>query len=389
MCSSDLAALLSGPPELVVDTYFTPLTSDPAIAEQAGAFIAKLIEIRAAAKPYDAAALIDFLTQRPPNPAWVRAFGAGLRRRGATIEKVDVGQKLAALFTAASKTASTADAPAAQRLEAIELLGLAPEGLAIGALSACVGTADPELIQIAAIQTLAQRTAAEVPKVLLDRWPQLGAKAREASLNALLAREDWALALLGAIQAGSVEAGQLSAAQVQSLVQHKAPKIAALAKTTLATVIPAPRAEVLAKFQPALLAKGDAARGLAHFRSRCLTCHRAGAEGAVVGPDLITVKAKGRDALLTAIVEPHKEVASQFIAYTVNTKEDQTLIGLITQDDASSLTVKMMGGAEVTIPRASVKGSSSAGQSLMPEGLEAGLSVQDMADLLSFIEALK
>ena len=35
-----------------------------------------------------------------------------------------------------------------------------------------------------------------------------------------------------------------------------------------------------------------------------------------------------------------------------------------------------------------VKGSSSSGQSLMPEGLESGLSVQDMADLLSFIESL-
>jgi len=36
-----------------------------------------------------------------------------------------------------------------------------------------------------------------------------------------------------------------------------------------------------------------------------------------------------------------------------------------------------------------VKGSSSSGQSLMPEGIEAGLSVQDMADLLTFIEELK
>ncbi len=383
------AALLGGPPELVADTFFIPLTSDAAIAEQAGAFLAKLIEIRAAAKPSDAAALIDFLTQRAPNPVWVRAFGDGLRRRGTTIEKVDVRQKLAALFTAASKTASTADAPAAKRLEAIELLSLAPEGQAIDALRACLGKADPEPIQIAAIQTLAQRTSSEVPKIFLDRWPQLGAKARATSLDALLAREDCALALLGAIQAGSVEPGQLSAGQVQGLVQHKTPKISALAKTALAAVIPAPRAEVLAKFQPALLASGDVARGLEHFRSRCMACHRAGVEGVAVGPDLITVKAKGRDALLTAIVEPHKEVASQFIAYTVNTKEGQTLMGLITQDDASSLTVKMMGGAEINIPRASVKGSSSAGQSLMPEGLEAGLSVQDMADLLSFIEAVK
>jgi hypothetical protein len=47
-----------------------------------------------------------------------------------------------------------------------------------------------------------------------------------------------------------------------------------------------------------------------------------------------------------------------------------------------------MGGAEVTLPRSNIKGSSSSGKSLMPEGLEAGMSVQDMADLISFIESL-
>ena len=48
-----------------------------------------------------------------------------------------------------------------------------------------------------------------------------------------------------------------------------------------------------------------------------------------------------------------------------------------------------MGGAEITLARADIRGSSSSGQSLMPEGLEAGLSVRDMADLLTFIETLK
>jgi putative heme-binding domain-containing protein len=108
-----------------------------------------------------------------------------------------------------------------------------------------------------------------------------------------------------------------------------------------------------------------------------------------VGPDLETVKTKGRDALLTAILEPHKEVAAQFIAYTVNTRDGAVLNGIVTNDDATSLTLKMMGGADMTIPRSNIKGSTSSGQSLMPEGLEAGLDVAGMADLLTFIEELK
>lgn len=383
------AALLNGTPDRVVGMLFGPLTSDAAMANKAAAFVARLIEVRAASKPMDAGALIDFLTQREPNAAWVRAFGDGLRRRGATIAKVDTGNKLAALFNTASTTATAVEAPIEKRLDAIELLGLAPAKQAVAALAACIAEGQPEAIQLGAIRTLAQSLSAEVPGTLLDGWADFGVKAKEATLNALLMQEDRAQALLAAVQAGSVAPGALSAGQVQSLVQHKSPRVAALAKTALATVMPAPRAEVLAKFQPALTTMGDARHGAEHFRSRCMVCHRAGGEGFGVGPDLITVKTKGRDALLTAIIEPHKEVASQFIAYTVNTKEDQTLIGLITQDDASSLTVKMMGGTEIIVPRANVKGSSSSGQSLMPEGLEAGLEIQDMADLLSFIEGLK
>ena len=47
------------------------------------------------------------------------------------------------------------------------------------------------------------------------------------------------------------------------------------------------------------------------------------------------------------------------------------------------------GGAEIALPRTNVKGSSSSGKSLMPEGVDSGMSVQDMADLLSFIEEQK
>jgi putative heme-binding domain-containing protein len=204
-----------------------------------------------------------------------------------------------------------------------------------------------------------------------------------------MGREDRLTALLEAVQAGRIPATELSASQVQALAQHKSPKIAALAKTALAAVIPPSRAEVTATFAPAVGAKGDATRGKVHYQGRCQICHRAGGEGMELGPDLISVKAKGRDALLTAILDPHKEVAPQYIAYDVNTRDGNAYTGMITRDDATSLALKIMGGAEIALPRANIKGSSSSGKSLMPEGLEAGMSVQDMADLLTFIEELK
>ena len=47
------------------------------------------------------------------------------------------------------------------------------------------------------------------------------------------------------------------------------------------------------------------------------------------------------------------------------------------------------GGIEQTIQRSNIKTTSSTGTSLMPDGLETGMSVQDMADLITFVEELK
>jgi putative heme-binding domain-containing protein len=134
--------------------------------------------------------------------------------------------------------------------------------------------------------------------------------------------------------------------------------------------------------------QGVASKGQIQFTQRCFACHKAKGVGIEVGPDLVTVKTRGREGILTAILEPHKEVAAQYIAYTVQTKDGLTALGIIADDNASSLTLKMMGGIQTTYQRSQLKGTSSSGQSLMPEGIEQGMSPQDMADLLAFIEAL-
>ena len=384
------AAVLSAPAATVAGTVFPAVTADAAFARKNSAFVAKLIEIRAAAKPAEGyASLIDFVAQPGTSATWLRALGDGLRRAGTTVEQADTGKKLAAVFTRAAATLGDSKATTPARLEAIELLGVASPAQSRAALTAVLASGQPEAVQVAAIKTLATQPAADVTKTLVQSWPHYAPKAKEAALAALSAREDRATALLEAIKVGTIPATDLSAAQVQGLANHKTPRIAALAKSALAAVIPPSRAEVAAKFQPAASLKGVAARGKPQYLSRCMICHRADGAGMELGPDLITVKTKGRDALLSAILDPHKEVAPQYIAFDVTTKDGNAYTGIIARDDATSLTLKVMGGAEVALPRANVRGSSSSGKSVMPEGLEAGMSAQDMADLLTFIEELK
>jgi putative membrane-bound dehydrogenase-like protein len=384
------AALLSAPPAVVNATLFPAMTRDLATAKKAAPFVAKLIEIRAAsASAADRAALIDFVAQPGTSALWLRALGEGLRRAGTTIAKADTTQKLTAVFTRAATTTADPTATPAARLAAIELLAVATYAQSRESLMSCLAPGQPATIQSAAIKSLAQHTTAEITAALIRAWPHYTSAAKETALATLVAREDRATALLHAITAGTIKPTELPATQVQSLTHHKSPAVVALAKSALASVIPPSRAEVTITFQPAVTATGDATRGRIQFQTRCIVCHRAGSvAGIVVGPDLITVKTRGRDGLLTAILEPHKEVAPHYIAYDVTTKDGHAYTGMIARDDATGLSLKIMGGAEVTLARANIRGSSSSGKSLMPEGLETGLSVQDMADLLTFIEQL-
>lgn len=317
--------------------------------------------------------------------SWRPAVLLGLRKAGLNPEEVDKDNLVTGVVKEAITTVNDGTKSDVDRLGAIRLLSAVSSTDGTEALIACLGEKQPEAVQTAAIRVLAQNSSAAVTAALIGNWAHYGPKAQSAALEALLARDDRAVALL---EAKVVKPEAFSAAQVQALIKHKSPKVAAAAKTALASVIPPSREEMAAKFKPAITAQGDAKKGLAHYMARCMACHKAGANGLAVGPDLITVKTKGREALLEAILVPHKEVASQFIAYTVNTKDGQTFAGIITNDTASSMTIKMMGGLEKTLQRSEIKGSSSTGQSLMPEGLETGMTVEDMADLLSFIEAL-
>jgi putative membrane-bound dehydrogenase-like protein len=383
------AAILSAPPAHLRAVYDRTRSSGLLEKAESAALAGALIRVNAGSTdPNGLRELIAFVSAQP-RVDFIRALAEGLQRAGKTIVAADSEQRLGAVFADAAVTAIKSGANESARIEAIELLGFTTSREATAALTQCLAKGQLDAIQTAAIKILARRSSPDITKALLESWTDYRTTAREAALSALIGREDRAAALLDAVSAGRIPAAEFTASQVQNLVQHKSPKIAAQARTALAAVVPPTREEVVAKFRPALTTDGDGTRGQMQYTTRCLVCHRANGQGLAVGPDLVTVKSKGRDALLTAILEPHKEVASQFIAYTVHTRDGQTVTGIIARDDASSMTLRMIGGAEVPLPRTNIASSSSSGQSLMPEGLETGMTVQDMADLLTFIETLQ
>ena len=157
--------------------------------------------------------------------------------------------------------------------------------------------------------------------------------------------------------------------------------------TPSAIAAPANRADVIAQFQPALKLAGDSARGREIFTQRCVACHQLGDLGREIGPSLHTVAAHPPEKLLANIIDPNADVQPGFYAYRCRLTDGTDLYGLIAAETASSLTFKLADGTTRAVLRNEIAALESTRASLMPAGLEAGLTQQSMADLIAFLRA--
>ena len=382
-------AILSAHPT-VLSRRLLPALADETFAAPAEAFLSQLILVRAISQPADdRPAQLELVLRLGARPAHLSALAKGLARAGTSLEKADASGKLARLFAEAATLVDEPTQPSSRRIEGLALLAAAPLKLSRPVLTACLSADRPADLQAAALAQWGATADPGFGTTVIARWKDLDVSVRGKALTQLLQRPDRVKPLLDAVAAKQLPASAFDAGQVQSLLKHKDGPVAALARTALAEVIPPPREVVTAKYAASVDLAGDATRGLAVYQRACVVCHRAGGQGMEVGPDLLTVKNKGRAALLTAILEPNKEIAAQYMSFLVRTRAGESYLGVIAEDTATQLTLRMPGGVSKTILRADVTGSSSDGRSLMPEGLEGGLTTQDMADLLTFIETLK
>ncbi len=86
-----------------------------------------------------------------------------------------------------------------------------------------------------------------------------------------------------------------------------------------------------------------------------------------------------------SILDPNREVPPEFLEYTVALVDGRMVAGLIAAETPSSLSLRGREGAEQTILRHDVAEIAGTGKSLMPEGLEKNLPLQDMSDLIAYL----
>ena len=239
-------------------------------------------------------------------------------------------------------------------------------------------------VQVAAIGALRSRSQPEIAECLLEQFPLQLPSVRRASLDVMISNSVRAAALVKAAADERIALADVDPASRQKLLQHAEPAVREAAERVFAAQSK-DREEVVKRYQAALDLTGDVARGKLVFAASCASCHRVGTEGKAIGPDIGDSALKPSAQLLTDVLDPNRAIDANFVSYTALTQAGLAHQGIITAETDGGIVILTADGATITMLRSELE-SLTGGKSLMPEGLEQQITVEQMADLFAFLK---
>lgn len=144
--------------------------------------------------------------------------------------------------------------------------------------------------------------------------------------------------------------------------------------------------ETFRKFVAALAGPRDLKRGHELFVQACAACHRIGAEGHDVGPDLIGQLGMAEEALLKDVLMPNDRIRPGYETTLVQTSDGAAITGILKDDGATSLTLVSPNGVEQALLRKDVNGVRRLATSFMPSFAE-GVTPADLASLIAWLRS--
>lgn len=398
-------AILSSAPALATDIFLTLLDKDTFASRpssETGPVLTDLARMTAArGEPEELARVLAPLVgdPTPRHFAIVQGISEGLPRSplkqrslaaliAAKLPALGEGTAyLEALLERATGIALDRSATEEARLAALTLVGQRSWEEKKPIVESLIGLSEPPAIQAAACRMLARDKREVVADFFFERWASLTPTARREALDLITANPATGLILMKKMKAGEISPGIMPPMTRWSYGRSTNEEVKALALELFGQA-EGDRAAVIETYRSTLSNHpGDPEKGRLVFqKAACFTCHQVGGIGVDVGPPLNDVKIKPAEALLTDILDPNRAVEDRWVSQTVETTDGRILSGLIHGEDASAISLRVPGGATLTVPRAEVKAITSTGVSLMPVGLEAAISKEEMADLIAFLK---
>ena len=138
--------------------------------------------------------------------------------------------------------------------------------------------------------------------------------------------------------------------------------------------------------------QGDAVSGARIFASAqlaCLSCHRVGARGGSVGPDLSTLaERRNLRHIVESVLWPAREIEPEFALWRILTTDGKVLSGYRQKANERQITLRDPGTGQIHVIAVADIEQQLSGGTPMPDGLTATLSPKRQADLIRFLSHL-
>lgn len=132
---------------------------------------------------------------------------------------------------------------------------------------------------------------------------------------------------------------------------------------------------------------GDAERGkLVFTKTNCASCHSG---ERALGPDLRGITGRfSRDDVLTAIIQPSKDISNRYRTTLIETAEGKVYQGLLIYEAVDSLIIQTGPSTTVRVVNKQIASKRLTDVSLMPAGLLDMLKDEEIGDLYAYLKSL-
>ena len=287
-------------------------------------------------------------------------------------------------------------------LRALRALRAAPPEL----LARIVDATDQRDARREAVAAMAEHPDPAAARLLVSRLAAFAPGERGRALEALSATPRGAEALIAALERGLLNEADFGVSTVERMrtalpgnltVERQWTRVGGdtLPLDTRETGVPttpaeeAAQAELIARYRSLANIAGNAESGRTLFEALCLVCHSQAGRGGQIGPALDGLGHTGLEAILRNIVAPSAAMEASYRTFRVVTNEGDIIEGFLAAQDANAVTLRIPGGAERRLERATLRSTGYLRRSLMPAGLLDGLSNEQIRDLLSYLRSLR
>lgn len=141
------------------------------------------------------------------------------------------------------------------------------------------------------------------------------------------------------------------------------------------------------------LKPGNPSQGYHVFRSTkatCSACHQVGYVGGNLGPVLSKIgQSRSRRDLLEAILFPSARLEQAYRSTKVLLSDGEIVQGLLVSESPKELVLQVTADQRRSIPTADIDRREASNVSIMPAGLENQMTIEELSDLIAFLENAK